>query len=211
MRARDSSPGAGSISRVLLASSNEGKLREFRRMAAGSAVEFDLLADFRNLPGFEESAATFSENSAGKALHYSRFTEETVLADDSGLVVPALGGAPGVQSARYAGPNATDAERVEKLLKAMQELNSDQRCARFVCVISLAQRGRAIAVVSDFVAGLIAAKPQGAHGFGYDPIFFSPELGRMFAEASEEEKNRISHRGKAFRKVLELLQGSQIL
>jgi XTP/dITP diphosphohydrolase len=209
--ARDSSSGVKNISRVLLASSNEGKLREFRRMAAGSAVEFDLLPDFRNLPTFEESAATFSENSAGKALHYSQFTEELVLADDSGLVVSALGGAPGVQSARYAGPNATDAERVDKLLKAMQGFTEDRRRARFICVISIAQRGRAIAVVSDFVAGLIAAKPQGARGFGYDPIFFSPELERTFAEASEEEKNRISHRGKAFHRVLELLQGFQIL
>lgn len=211
MHARDSSSGTKNISRVLLASSNEGKLREFRRMAAGSAVELDLLPNFLNLPAFEESAPTFSENSAGKALHYSQFTDEIVLADDSGLVVPALNGAPGVQSARYAGPNATDADRVKKLLMALQEFTEDQRRARFICVISLAQRGRAIAVVSGFVAGLIAAKPQGAHGFGYDPIFFSPVLGRTFAEASEEEKNRISHRGKAFRKVLELLQGPQIL
>ncbi len=211
MPARDSLPGLKNVSRVLLASSNEGKLREFRRMAEGSAVEFDLLPDFRNFPVFEESAPTFSENSAGKALHYSQFTDEIVLADDSGLVVPALGGAPGVQSARYAGPNATDADRIEKLLTAMREFTANQRCARFICVISLAQRGRANAVVSDFVAGLIATKPQGARGFGYDPIFFSPELGCTFAEASEDEKNRISHRGKAFRKVLELLQGSQIL
>jgi XTP/dITP diphosphohydrolase len=209
--APDSLPGAKNISRVLLASSNEGKLREFREMAAGSAIEFDLLQDFRSLSSFEEAAPTFSENSAGKALHYSQFTEEIVLADDSGLVVPAFGGAPGVQSARYAGPNATDAKRVEKLLAAMQEITGERRCARFVCVISLAQRGRTIAVVSDFVAGLIAAKPRGAHGFGYDPIFFSSELGRTFAEASEEEKNRISHRGKAFRKVLGFLQGCQIL
>ena len=211
MPARDSSSGMKNISRVLLASSNEGKLREFRRMAAGSAVEFDLLPNFLSLPAFEESAPTFSENSAGKALHYSQFSGEIVLADDSGLVVPALNGAPGVQSARYAGPNATDADRVKKLLIALQEFTAEQRRARFICVISLAQRGRAIAVVSDFVAGLIAAKPQGAHGFGYDPVFFSPELGRTFAEASEVEKNHISHRGKAFHRVLALLQISQIL
>lgn len=211
MPARDSLSGTGNISRVLLASSNEGKLREFRLMAAGSGIAFDLLPGFRNVPGFEESAPTFSENSAGKALHYSQFTDEIVLADDSGLVVPALGGAPGVQSARYAGPDATDADRVKKLLTAMQEFTADQRHARFICVTSLAQRGRAIAVVSDFAAGFIATKPLGVHGFGYDPIFFSAELGHTFAEANEEEKNRISHRGKAFRKILELLQVSQIL
>ena len=211
MPARDSSPGAKNVSRVLLASSNEGKLREFRGMAAGSGVEFDLLPDFQSLPAFEESAPTFSENSMGKGLHYSQFTEETVLADDSGLVVPTLGGAPGVQSARYVGPNATDADRVEKLLTAMQVFTGDQRCARFICVLSLAQRGRAIAVVSHFVAGFISERPKGSQGFGYDPVFFSPELERTFAEASAEEKNRISHRGRAFRKVLGLLQGSQIL
>lgn len=211
MPARDSSPGVKNISRVLLASSNQGKLRELRSMGAEVAVEFGLLPDFRELPPFEESAPTFAENSAGKALHYSQFTEEIVLADDSGLVVPALGGAPGVQSARYGGPDASDTDRVQKLLKAMQGFTGDGRSARFVCVISLAQRGRSIAVVSDFVAGFIATEPQGAHGFGYDPVFFSPSLRATFAEASEEEKNRISHRGKAFRKVMELLQGSQIL
>ena len=137
---------------------------------------------------------------------------EIVLADDSGLVVPALGGAPGVHSARYAGPNATDADRIDKLLTAMQGVHRETSAAR-ASSASFRWRSAAapIAVVSDFVAGLIATKPQGAHGFGYDPIFFSPELGRTFAEASEDEKNRISHRGKAFRKVLELLQGSQIL
>lgn len=211
MPAHDSSSGAKNVSRVLLASSNEGKLRELRSMAAGSAIQFDLLSDFRNLPAFDESAPTFSENSAGKALHYSQFSNEIVLADDSGLVVPSLGGAPGVQSARYAGPEASDSDRVQKLLKAMQNFTGDRRSARFVCVISLAQRGRAIAVVSDFVAGFIATEPQGARGFGYDPVFFSPALRSTFAEASEEEKNRISHRGKAFRKVLDLFQGSQIL
>lgn len=180
-------------------------------MAADSPIQFDLLPDFRNLPAFDESAPTFAENSAGKALHYTQFTDETVLADDSGLVVPALDGAPGVQSARYAGPDASDSDRVHKLLMAMQDLTGDQRRAHFVCVISLAQRGRALAILSDMAQGVLTLAPQGAHGFGYDPIFFSPELGRTFAEATEEEKNRLSHRGKAFRKALALLEGSQIL
>jgi XTP/dITP diphosphohydrolase len=197
--------------RVLLASSNEGKLREYRGMAAGSPIELDLIPGFRDLPAFDESAPTFAENSAGKALHYSQFTQEMVLADDSGLVVPAIGGAPGVQSARYAGPNAADADRVQKLLKALHEFTADQRRARFVCVISLARRGRAVAVVSDFVEGFLTLEPRGAHGFGYDPIFFSPELGRTFAEASEEEKNWLSHRGKAFGRILAFLGGSKIL
>jgi XTP/dITP diphosphohydrolase len=197
--------------RVLLASSNEGKLREFRRMAAHSTIELDLIPGVCELPGFEESAPTFAENSAGKALHYSDFTQEMVLADDSGLVVPAIGGAPGVQSARYAGPAATDVERVQKLLNAMRDFEGEQRRARFICVISLAQRGRALAVVSDFVEGFLALSPRGTGGFGYDPVFFSPQLGRCFAEASEDEKNRLSHRGKAFDKALSFLEGCKIL
>ena len=197
--------------RVLLASSNEGKLREFGRMAANLAIELDLIPGVRELPRFDESAPTFAENSAGKALHYSNFTQEMVLADDSGLVVPAIGGAPGVQSARYAGPTATDLERVQKLLNAMREFKGEQRRARFICVISLAQQGRALAVVSDFVEGFLALSPQGAGGFGYDPIFFSPKLDRTFAEASEDEKNRLSHRGKAFCKALSFLGGYKIL
>lgn len=174
--------------RVLLASSNEGKLREYRQMAADSAIELELIPRFQDLPAFDESAPTFAENSSGKALHYSQFTQEMVLADDSGLVVPAIGGAPGVQSARYAGPRATDADRVQKLLKAMHEFTGDQRRARFFCVISLAQRGHAVAVVSDFVEGFITLEPRGAHGFGYDPIFFSPALARTFGEVSEKGK-----------------------
>jgi len=190
--------------RILLASSNPGKLREYRELAEGTAWEVGLLAEFERLPAFEESAPTFAENSAGKALHYSRFSGEAVLADDSGLVVPALGGAPGVRSARYAGPHATTAACVAKLLSEMQGKTGDERRARFVCVISVARRGRAIAAVSDFAEGFIAEEPRGANGFGYDPIFYLPERGRTFAEASAEEKNRLSHRGRAFRKLTEI-------
>ena len=191
--------------RVLLASSNPGKLREYRALAAGTVLEIDLLPDFEKLPAFDESAETFAENSAGKALHYSRFTGEMVLADDSGLVVPALGGAPGVRSARYAGPNATSAECVAKLLHELQGKAGDERRARFVCVISVARQGRAIAVVSDFAEGFIADQPRGANGFGYDPVFYFPDRVRTYAESSAEEKNRASHRGKAFRRLVDVL------
>lgn len=191
--------------RVLLASSNNGKLREYRELAQGTSLGIGLLADFAALPGFDESGPTFAENSAGKALHYSRFTGDVVLADDSGLVVPALGGAPGVRSARYAGPNATSAECVSKLLREMRGKDSAERCARFVCVISVARQGRAIAVVSDFTEGFIAGEPRGANGFGYDPVFLFPDRGRTFAEISGDEKNRVSHRGRAFRKLAEAL------
>ncbi len=189
---------------VLLASSNAGKLREYRELALGSGPELHPLPDFSSLPLFEESAPTFTENAAGKALHYSRFTTGIVLSDDSGLVVPALGGAPGVYSARYAGPNASDAACVQKLLREMQDLEGEQRRARFVCVIAMARQGRALAIVSDFVEGRISEAPHGAGGFGYDPIFVLPALQRTFAESKPEEKNQYSHRGRAFAKLCDL-------
>jgi XTP/dITP diphosphohydrolase len=190
---------------LLLASSNAGKLREYRALCGESTVEVNLIPGFRELPRFEESAPTFAENSAGKALHYSRFVPEIVLADDSGLIVRALGGAPGVRSARYAGPDATDADRVRKLLGEMEGKEGEARRARFVCLASIAQQGRVLAVVSDFAEGLLTKEMRGSDGFGYDPIFFSEALGRTYAEATRDEKNRTSHRGKAFRKILALL------
>jgi non-canonical purine NTP pyrophosphatase (RdgB/HAM1 family) len=189
--------------RVLLATSNQGKLSEYREMSRGSRLELDLLPNFESLPTFEESAPTFAENSAGKALHYSRFADEIVLADDSGLAVAALGGAPGVLSARYAGPGATDMHRIRELLHQMQGLEGNDRRARFVCVTTIALQGRALAVVSDSVAGVVIREPRGNNGFGYDAVFVPEGLDHTFADASKEEKNRLSHRGKAFRKVLE--------
>lgn len=202
--------GEESTLKLFLASSNAGKLREFRELAEESAAtvtgfEITALPDFSEFPSYEETASTFAENAAGKALHYSRFTPELVLADDSGLVVPALGGAPGVLSARYAGPDATDADRVAKLLGEMKAMTGDARRAYFVCVIVVARHGKAVAVVSDAAHGAIADEPAGGGGFGYDPIFTFPELGRTYAEASQNEKNRLSHRGKAFRKTMYVL------
>jgi XTP/dITP diphosphohydrolase len=194
--------------RFLLASSNPGKLREYRELAAGSALDIDLFPNFHELRPFDESAPTFAENGAGKALHYSRFTAEIVLADDSGLVVPALGGAPGVHSARYAGPNATGADCVRKLLRAMEGKTGDERRARFVCVTAIARQGRVLAVVSDLAEGVIANEPRGTGGFGYDPVFAFPDTGRTYAEASSDEKNRFSHRGRAFCKMRELLSAT---
>ncbi len=204
MDAPDSVTTHGAV-HLLLASSNPGKLREYREMAVGSGVALDLMPNFHEHPAFDESALTFAEIGAAKALHYSRFSEELVLADDSGLVVPALGGAPGVRSARYADLNATDADNNEKLLREMNGREGEQRRARFVCVTALARRGRALAVVSDFAEGSILNAPRGTSGFGYDPLFFSPELGCTFAEATQDQKNRCSHRGKAFAKIVALV------
>jgi XTP/dITP diphosphohydrolase len=199
--------------KLFLASSNPGKLREFRALA-GSAdatgaldvpdalVQIELLPGFDSLPPFEEDAPTFAENATGKALYYSRLGNGRVFADDSGLVVPALGGRPGVHSARYAGPSATDADRIAKLLGQLSGKKNAARAAHFACAIALAQRGRAVAIVTARVDGEILESPQGSGGFGYDPVFYFPVLKKTFAELLPEEKNRISHRGKAFRKML---------
>jgi XTP/dITP diphosphohydrolase len=195
--------------KLFLASSNPGKLKEYRILAQSASpsvcVELALLPEFESFPTFEENAPTFAENAAGKALHYSRLQEGLVFADDSGLVVPALGGVPGVHSARYAGADATNSQRIVKLLSEMRDKVGQERAARFVCAIALAQKGRALAVVTDRVEGGILQSPQGAEGFGYDPVFYFPALKKAFAELSAEEKNQHSHRGKAFRKLLTAL------
>ena len=128
-----------------------------------------------------------------------------LLADDSGLVVPALDGAPGVHSARYAGAEATNLQRIQKLLEEMHGKGGQERSAYFVCAIALVRKRRALAVVTDRVDGRILESPRGAGGFGYDPVFYFPPLKKTFAELSSEEKNQYSHRGKAFRKLLAAL------
>jgi XTP/dITP diphosphohydrolase len=193
---------------LYLASGNAGKLKEFRLLAeaAGGNFQLELLPGYAKLPAFEESAPTFAENAAGKAFYYSRGSDGIVFADDSGLVVPALGGAPGVLSARYAGPGAGNEQKIAKLLFEMKGLEGANRSAHFVCVIAAVRGGRAVAVVSEKVEGEILKAPRGADGFGYDPVFFFPALGKTFAELRAEEKSRHSHRGKAFRRLLEILE-----
>jgi XTP/dITP diphosphohydrolase len=198
--------------KLYLASSNAGKLAEFRALAESHSphrdLSVELLPAFASLPEFDESAPTFAENAAGKALHYSRLFEGLIFADDSGLVVPALGGAPGVRSARYAGPNATNQDRIAKVLAELNGKSGEDRRAHFVCAISLAQSGSVVAVVSGGVDGQILETPRGVGGFGYDPIFYVPERDQTFAELSEHDKNEMSHRGKAFRRLLAFLNSS---
>lgn len=200
--------------KLYLASSNPGKLAEYRvlaqTLAPVCAMELKLLPRFETFPPFEESAPTFAENATGKALHYSRFHDGLVFADDSGLVVPALGGAPGVQSARYAGPNATSAQRNAKLLAALRGKHAAERKAHFVCAIALAEHGRARAVITASVHGEILEAPRGAAGFGYDPVFYFPPLGKAFAEIPAAEKNQHSHRGQAFRKLATFLASANL-
>jgi XTP/dITP diphosphohydrolase len=187
-------------------SSNAGKLVEFTQVAGESAsAPFRILP----LPGIkqlkppEESGSTFAENAALKALYYSRFTNELVFADDSGLEVDGLGGAPGILSARFAAPNATDAQNNELLLAKIA--NISERSARFVTVIALARGAQLLTSCSAQVAGEILTAPRGANGFGYDPLFFYPPLNRSLAELTNPEKFAVSARGKALRLVLEWL------
>lgn len=192
--------------KLFAASSNPGKLTEFRALAAESGFTekftVEWLPGFNGVQEFEEKYPTFAENAAGKALYYSQLQDGFIFADDSGLVVPALGGEPGVRSARYAGPHATNAERIAKLLGALKGQKGSGRMAHFVCVMAVVRRKRPVAVVSERVDGTILEGPRGSAGFGYDPIFYSPAFGKTFAELSPEEKNEFSHRGKAFRRML---------
>ena len=199
--------------RLFLASSNPGKLAEYHALARAAEfaspgearIALELLPEFESLTAFEENAPTFAENAIGKALHYSRFCEGLLFADDSGLVVPSLGGAPGVLSARYAGPGASSAERNAKLLGELRDKRGGERAAYFVCAIGLAERGRAKAIVTGRVDGEILEAPRGDRGFGYDPVFYVSAVGKGFAEISPEQKNEYSHRGRAFRKLLAFL------
>jgi len=192
--------------KIYFASSNPGKLAEFRALAASDASSVGVIVEplphFESLPPFEENAPTFGENALGKTLYYSQLSDGIVFADDSGLVVPALGGTPGVHSARYAGPEATSAERIAKLLRELAGKPREERAAYFCCVIAAVKQGLPIAVISNRADGEILETPRGTGGFGYDPIFYLPALEKTFAELTPQEKNLHSHRGKAFRRVL---------
>jgi len=194
---------------LYLASSNPGKLKEFLAIAdslrSSHLFHLDLLPGFSALPSFPEDAPTFAENAAGKALHASAITSEAVCADDSGLVVAALAGAPGVHSARYAGTGATAADNTAKLLAALAGKTGKDRKAYFACALAVAKGGRVLAVLTNRVHGEILDAPRGTAGFGYDPVFFFPPLQKSFAELSGHEKNLHSHRGKAFRRLLQVL------
>jgi XTP/dITP diphosphohydrolase len=190
---------------LYLASSNPGKLRELAALAAAAGLELALLPGYDRLPSAAEEDSSFALNALEKALHYSQTTDLPVLGDDSGLVVDALGGRPGVHSARYAGPRATDDDNNRKLLEELGDVPAEKRMARYVCVLALAWRNRTLALFSDSCQGRILEAPRGEGGFGYDPLFFFPPLERTLAEVSAEEKNQHSHRAKAFRKLLAYL------
>ncbi len=186
---------------VVIATRNSGKLREFAGLLSPHGFEVLGIALVSSDRDPEESGASFAENARLKALAYSGETPLPVLADDSGLEVDALGGRPGIYSARYAGEVATDEERIGKLLSELAAAGG-ARTARFVCALALAQQGKLVAEAEGECRGIIALAPRGSHGFGYDPVFYFPELGKTYAELSEIEKNRVSHRAKAVQSLL---------
>jgi XTP/dITP diphosphohydrolase len=179
---------------VVLATTNQNKVREFKSFTKDFPVEVKSLADFGPLPLVIEDGLTFDANAYKKALHYARVLGIPAIADDSGLSVEALGGAPGVWSARYAGENATDAQNCEKMLREMQGV--ENRRASFTCVLSIAVPAGPALTYEATCDGTILETPQGSNGFGYDPLFYFEPLGKSFAELSLEEKNKVSHRGK---------------
>ena len=190
--------------RLLLATRNPGKIVEFQRLLKNAQVEVIGLDDVGVRDEIEETGETFEENARLKADGYARLSGELTLADDSGLEVDALGGRPGVMSARYGGPGLTDAQRVTKLLEEMKDVQGWKRTARFTAVLALARPGEPSATVTEtgVVEGAIIHQPLGTNGFGYDPVFWLPSLTKTSAQLTGEQKDAISHRGAAARKML---------
>ncbi|MEA1967361.1 MAG: XTP/dITP diphosphatase [Thermodesulfobacteriota bacterium] len=184
---------------LVLATRNKGKTREIRGLLKGFSVKIKNLDDFGPIPEIEEDGETFDDNAYKKASFAAKVLGYPAMADDSGLIVEALNGAPGVKSARYAGENATDQENCEKLIRDMQGMTN--RKAFFQCVISIAVPTGPALTYEGQCEGIITDKPAGENGFGYDPFFFYPGFNKTFAEVSMEEKSRVSHRGRALKEV----------
>ncbi|OGX04272.1 MAG: non-canonical purine NTP pyrophosphatase, RdgB/HAM1 family [Omnitrophica bacterium RIFCSPLOWO2_12_FULL_50_11] len=193
--------------RLLMASTNQKKLKELQDLLADVPFELLSLRDFPGVKDVVEDRNTFLENARKKALSFARQTGCLTLADDSGLTVDCLDGAPGVYSARYAGPEKNDLRNCEKLLKALEGVPNGKRGAAFQCAIALASPEQVFATVEEDVRGRVAHQMKGRGGFGYDPLFFYPEFGKTFAEIPSSQKHLVSHRGKALRKVKEILKG----
>ena len=185
--------------RLLAGTTNQGKLREIRNLLAGVPCDLTGLDAFPAVPEPEETGASFEANARIKAVAYSQATGLLAVAEDSGLVIDALDGAPGLQSARYLGPNATYPQRFEAILAALSARPARPRTARFVCALAVAAGDEILFETRGALEGEVAAAPAGIHGFGYDPIFYVPELGCTTAEMDEDDKLAVAHRGQAFR------------
>ncbi len=192
--------------RLLVATNNPGKAEEFRRLLAGCGWEIVAPADLGLEIHVEEIGQSYAENATIKAVEYARASGLTALADDSGLEVDALGGRPGHLSARYGGPDRTDEERVQALLRELAGVPDEQRTARFRAVIAIAEPAGRLELVEGTVEGRIGHEPRGEDGFGYDPIFFLPDRGATAAELPPDEKDAVSHRGAAARNARRVLE-----
>jgi XTP/dITP diphosphohydrolase len=195
--------------KLLLATNNKGKVREYQALLGGISYEMVTLSAQGITTVVEEDGQTYEENASLKATTLARESGLLTLADDSGLEVDALGGEPGVRSARYAGESATDADRNNFLLARLKGIPEKERTARFVCVIAIAIPAGNITLFKGECRGLITTAPRGVHGHGYDPIFYLPELDKTMAELTLEEKNGVSHRARAAAKAREALKKSQ--
>lgn len=192
---------------IVLATRNEGKIQELDRMLRDQGIQVKGLKDYPDCPDVEEDGETFEQNAAKKAETISKIIGLPTLADDSGLEVDALDGEPGVYSARFAGPRATDEENIQKLLERLKGIPTENRHARFRCALAYAAPGRETWACEGRCEGIISLEPQGNGGFGYDPIFYLPKLEKTMAQLTKSEKNEISHRGKAVRQFVEALPG----
>jgi len=190
------------MTELVVATRNAGKLKEIRRLLEGVGIQARGVGEFAAIPDVEEDGDTFAANALKKAQTVARLTGLACLADDSGLVVDALGGRPGVHSARYAGPGADDAANNRKLLAELAGVAEAERGAAFCCVMALCLPGAEPRLFEGRVAGRILADARGVDGFGYDPLFLVPEFGKTMAELPLDLKNRISHRGQALRQLL---------
>ena len=191
--------------RLLLATTNRDKIREIRQLLAPVPYDLITLEAWPDLAAPEESGRTFEENARAKALYYAAATGELTVAEDSGLEIDALGGAPGVESARYGGVNATYPEKFALIYDALRPAGTTGSAARFVCALALVRGNRVLFETRGTVEGRIAPEPKGAGGFGYDPIFFYPPYGQTLAEAGDR-KAAVSHRGEAFRALRTFLE-----
>ena len=193
--------------KIVLATGNKNKIKEIKeKFSSSGSLEISSFEELKNIPEIIENAATFEGNALIKAEAICRLTGLPSMADDSGLVIDALNGEPGVYSARYGGDNLSDAEKNELVLSKMKGLPEKKRSARFECVIAIALPDSRSFTVKGICNGLISSEPAGSNGFGYDPIFYIPEADKTMAQLTPEEKNRISHRGKALEKAFEMIK-----
>jgi len=190
---------------VLVATRNQGKVRGIRKALRGLGLRIRSLSDFKNVPGVEEDGKSFTENALKKARFYSKVYGELTISDDSGLEVNVLKGAPGIYSARFSGDGASDRENNRKLLHLMEEVPPSKRGARFRCSIAIVSPKGEETVVEGKCSGRIGLKEVGKKGFGYDPLFVFPRLGKTMAQLTLEEKNKVSHRGQALRKLRKII------